>query len=52
VEFFIYILTFSVKEYDMPVSVNDLVKIINGFTVDTKTQYANVPNIKIKIINI
>jgi AcrR family transcriptional regulator len=35
---------------DMPKPVNDLVKLINYLTVDTKTNYVDVPNIKIKII--
>ena len=34
---------------DMPVSVDDLVKLLNYFTVDTGAIYASVPNIKIKI---
>ena len=36
---------------DMPMPINDLVKLLNYFTIDTKTQYKNVPNINIKIIN-
>jgi hypothetical protein len=35
---------------DMPVPVGNLVKLLNYFTVDTKTLYKNVPNIKIRII--
>jgi hypothetical protein len=35
---------------DMPKPVNDLVKLLNYLTVDTKTHYTDVPNIKIKII--
>ena len=36
---------------DMPMPTNDLTKLLNHFTVDTKTQYASVPNIIIKIID-
>jgi hypothetical protein len=36
---------------DMPIPVNNLVKLLNFFTVDTSTFYTNVPNIKIKIID-
>jgi len=36
---------------DMPLPINDLVKLLNYFTIDTKTHYENVPNIKIKIID-
>jgi hypothetical protein len=36
---------------DMPVSVDNLVKILNLFTVDTKNLYAHIPNIEIKIID-
>jgi len=35
---------------DMPLPVNTLLKLLNFYTVDTKILYANVPNIKIKII--
>ena len=35
---------------DMPLSVNNLVKLLNFYTVDTEILYSNVPNIKIKII--
>jgi hypothetical protein len=34
---------------DMPVSCEDLIKILNCFTVDTKNKYPNIPNIMIKI---
>jgi hypothetical protein len=34
---------------DMPVSVDDLVKLLNYFTVDTESLYTSVPNIKIQI---
>jgi hypothetical protein len=36
---------------DMPVSIDDLVKLLNYFTIDTRALYSNVPNIKIKIID-
>jgi len=36
---------------DMPSSIDNLVKLLNFFTVDTKILNANVPNIKIKIID-
>ena len=36
---------------DMPISVDNLVKYLNYFTIDTKPLYANVPNIKIQIID-
>jgi hypothetical protein len=36
---------------DMPASVDNLVTILNLFTVDTKKLYANIPNIEIKIID-
>jgi AraC-like DNA-binding protein len=36
---------------DMPTSVDNLVKILNFFTVDTKKLYTNIPNIEIKIID-
>ena len=36
---------------DMPLQIDDLVTVLNYFTIDTKTHYENVPNIKIKIIN-
>jgi hypothetical protein len=35
---------------DMPTPVDNLVKILNFFTVDTKKLYTNIPNIEIKII--
>jgi len=35
---------------DMPLPIDNLVKLLNFYTVDTKTIYENVPNIKIKII--
>jgi len=35
---------------DMPLPVNNLVKLLNFYTVDTEMLYSNVPNIKIKII--
>jgi len=34
---------------DMPISVDDLVKLLNYFTVDTESLYTSVPNIKIQI---
>jgi len=34
---------------DMPLSVSNLEKLLNFYTVDTNILYANVPNIKIKI---
>jgi hypothetical protein len=34
---------------DMPISVDDLVKLLNYFTVDTESLYISVPNIKIQI---
>jgi len=37
---------------DMPVPVIELTKLLNYFTVDTKTLYPNVPDIKIKIIDV
>jgi AraC-like DNA-binding protein len=36
---------------DMPIPIDKLVELLNFYTVDTKTIYANVPNIKIKIID-
>ena len=36
---------------DMPIPVDNLVKLLNYLTVDTKTHYKNVPSIKIRIIN-
>ena len=36
---------------NMPVSVDNLLKLLNLFTVDTKQYYKNVPNIIIKIID-
>jgi hypothetical protein len=36
---------------DMPISVDNLMKLLNYFTVDTKTVYSTVPNIKIMIID-
>jgi len=35
---------------DMPLSVNNLIKLLNFYTVDTGILYSNVPNIKINII--
>ena len=35
---------------DMPIPIDNLVKLLNFFTVDTKPLYTNIPNIKIKII--
>jgi hypothetical protein len=35
---------------NMPVSVDSLVKLLNCFTVDTRANYKDVPNIKIRII--
>jgi hypothetical protein len=36
---------------DMSIPVDNLVKILNFFTVDTKKLYTNIPNIEIKIID-
>ncbi|MDR0442105.1 MAG: TetR/AcrR family transcriptional regulator [Treponema sp.] len=36
---------------DMPVSIDNLMKLLNFYTVDTKSLYTNVPNIKIKLID-
>jgi arsenate reductase-like glutaredoxin family protein len=36
---------------DMPISIDELIKLLNYLTVDTKTLYANVPNITIKILD-
>ncbi|MCL2186406.1 MAG: TetR/AcrR family transcriptional regulator [Treponema sp.] len=36
---------------DMPLPVSNLVRLLNFYTVDTKTIFSNVPNIKIKIID-
>ena len=37
-------------EEDMPIPIDDLVKILNCFTVDTNKQFPNVPNVRIKTI--
>jgi hypothetical protein len=36
---------------DMPVPIGDLVKLLNYFTIDTRSLHTSVPNIKIKIID-
>ena len=36
-------------KHDMPISVDDLLKLLNYFTVDTGTLYTSVPNITIQI---
>lgn len=35
---------------NMPIPIENLVKLLNYFTVDTKANYKDVPNIKIRII--
>jgi len=34
---------------DMPVPMDNLVKLLESFTADTKTQYKNIPNIRIQL---
>jgi hypothetical protein len=36
---------------DMPVPAGNLVKLLNYFTVDSKSLYTNIPSIKIRIID-
>ena len=36
---------------NMPVSVDNLIKLLNHFTVETKAHHVNVPNIKIRMLS-
>ena len=38
-------------ENNMPIPVDALIEALECFTVDTKNQFANVPNVRIKIID-